>query len=365
MIRTALLTALATLVHTATVADELPADKVIADINSTGWAVDPWDFGMSAMEYQRKEADIFALNMIDRSGLNEFYHFQGLTTAADTWVVTPNVDTVYSIAVIDARDGFSIELPDVGARFISLHVQDQNHTFVAYSWDAGLHDFPAGSIETDYVIVGIRTGTDATPEDVDYINTVLQPAMVIKSNSAVPYETDTTEADIAALREALLVEWAKLPNMYDTVQFDINDVSDWEKWTYTIAGSWGLSPESTAMYVAWAPENTKADTCYTATFDKVPANAFASLTLYNADNYLMTDTHNVVSTGRESYIENDDGSFTIIFGGAECQTLAEERSVNYAQTPEDGWRGQVRAYRPDVETMKAYALPELREISTP
>ena len=40
-----------------------------------------------------------------------------------------------------------------------------------------------------------------------------------------------------ALRSALLKEWGKLPDMYDTVQFDIHDVSNWEKWTYTILGS--------------------------------------------------------------------------------------------------------------------------------
>jgi len=346
----------------AVYAESRSADEVIAGIDSSGWAVDPTDFGMTAMEYQRKETDIFAVNMISRSGLNEFFHFKGLSKAADVWVVTPNVDTVYSVAVIDARAGFSVELPPVGDRFISLHVQDQNHTFVDYTWDTGVHAYGADDVETDYVIVGIRVGTDATPEDLAYIDEVLQPAMTIVAGSAVPYETDTTEAEIADLRDALLVEWGNLPDMYDSVQFDINDVSDWEKWTYAIAGSWGLSPESTAMYASWAPENTEADTCYTATFDEVPAASFASLTLYNEDNYLMTDEHNVVSTNRDAFKENADGSFTIIFGGEDCRALAEARVVNYALTPVDGWRAQIRAYRPDVEAMKAYVLPELEKV---
>jgi hypothetical protein len=340
-------------------ADTKTAEEIISGIDSSNWAVDPKDYGMTAMEFQRKEADLIFIDMLSRAGLNEFVHFDGLSKAADKWVVTPNVDTVYSVAVIDAREGFSVELPDVGERFISLHVQDYNHTFVDYTWDSGLHEYAGEDVDTDYVIIGVRVGTDATQEDLDYIDDVLQPAMAITANSAVPFETGTTEEDVAELRDALLVEWGNLPNMYDSVQFDIKDVSDWEKWTYAIAGSWGPSPESTAMYASWAPEGTRANTCYTATFDEVPAEAFASLTMYDEDNYLMTDEYNVVSTNREAFRANADGSFTIIFGDDTCREIAEERDVNYALTPVDGWRAQIRAYSPDVEAMKYYTLPEL------
>ncbi|MEM8661547.1 MAG: DUF1254 domain-containing protein, partial [Pseudomonadota bacterium] len=219
MYRSAVIFVLSVFPGVAAAAESRPADEIIASIDSSGWAVDPMDFGMTAMEYQRKEADLIFQDMIARSGLNEFYHFPGLSKAADVWVVTPNADTVYSVAVIDAREDFSVELPDVGDRFISIHVQDQNHTFVDYNWDAGLHEYAADGIETDYVIVGIRVGTDASQEDVDYITDVLQPGMTIKANSAVPHKTDTTEEDIAELRDALLVEWGNLPDMYDSVQF--------------------------------------------------------------------------------------------------------------------------------------------------
>ncbi len=359
MERPFLSTLLVSVSMTSAYADTRTAEEVIAGIDSSGWAVDPMDYGMTAMEFQRKEADLIFMDMLSRAGLNEFVHFDGLSKAADKWVVTPNADTVYSVAVIDAREGFLVELPDVGERFISLHVQDYNHTFVDYTWDSGLHEYAGEDVDTDYVIIGVRVGTDASQEDLDYIDNVLQPAMVITANSAVPFETDTTEEDVAELRDALLVEWGNLPDMFDSVQFDIKDVSDWEKWTYAIAGSWGLSPESTAMYASWAPEGTKANTCYTATFDKVPAEAFASLTMYDEDNYLMTDEYNVVSTNREAYRANADGSFTIVFGDDTCREIAEERDVNYALTPVDGWRAQIRAYSPDVEAMKAYTLPEL------
>lgn len=351
------------LISSAAFAADLPTTQQVVDsIDSSNWAVNPLDYGMTAMEYQRKEADLFAQKMLSRGELNQFIHFPGLSQAGDTWVVTPNVDNVYSLAVIDARKGFKIEIPDMGDRFVSLHIQDQNHTFVQYTWTPGVYEYKAGDIETDYVFIGVRVGTDATADDLAYIKNEIQPKMKIESNSAVPYATDTKEEDIAELRSALLKEWGKLPDMYDTVQFDIHDVSNWEKWTYTIAGSWGLSPESTAMYASWAPENTKANECYTATFDHVPAKAFSSLTMYNSDNYLMTNDHNIVSTNRKDFKSNEDGSFTIIFGGEQCHAIADEKGVNYAKTPVDGWRAQLRAYVPDVEKMKHYQLPKLEKL---
>lgn len=339
------------------------AEQVIEQIDSSNWAVNPLDYGMTAMEYQQKEGDLFALNMLNRGEINEFIHFPGLSKAGDNWVVTPNVDTVYSLAIIDTRKGFKIEVPEMGERFMSLHIQDQNHTFVGYAWEAGVYEFKEGEIETDYVFVGIRTGTDATEADIKYIQDVLQPKMNIESNSAVPYQSDTTEDEIVELRNALLDEWGNLPDMYDSVQFDIHEVTDWEKWTYTIAGSWGLSPESTAMYASWAPENTEAGKCYTATFDAIPAKSFGSLTMYDSHNYLMTDEHNIVSTNRPEFKSHDDGSFTVIFGDQSCKSIAEAQDVNFAQTNVDGWRGQIRAYRPDVEKMKQYQMPELKELT--
>jgi len=342
----------------------LTARQVIDSIDSSKWKVNPLDYGMTAMQYQMAEAAIFAKGMQSRTSINQFYHFPGLSKASDTWVVTPNNDTIYSIAVVDARKGFSVTLPEVGDRFISLQVHDQYHTFVDYNWTTGTHTYNGDQIDTDYVFVGIRIATTATTEDIKYITEILQPQIIIKSNSAIPFKTNVKEEDIKKLRKALLVEWSNLDNMYDTVAFDIHDVSDWERWTYTIAGSWGLSPESTAMYASWAPKDTKGNQCYQATFDKVPAKAFASLTVYNDKNYLMSDDYNVVSTTRPNFKSSKDGKFTIIFGGMDCKSIADKMGVNFAYTPDDGWKAQLRSYRPDVEAMKHYVLPEIKTISS-
>ena len=96
--------------------------------------------------------------------------------------------------------------------------------------------------------------------------------------------------------------------------------------------------------------------------DPVPADAFFSLTLYDADQYLMSDEYNMVSSNRSEFISRPDGGFDVIFGGMDCKAIADERGVNFAYTPADGWNWLLRAYRPDVEAMKQYRMPELERV---
>jgi hypothetical protein len=146
--------------------DGRTADEVIAAIDFSGWAVNPLDYGMSAMDYERAEAELLFGNFAKRAGgVNTFFHFPGLTRADDRWVVSVNNDTIYSVATVDAREGFTVSVPDVGQRFLSIHIQDFNHTIVDYTWSSGTHHYPADAIDTDYVLVGIRTATDCSEED--------------------------------------------------------------------------------------------------------------------------------------------------------------------------------------------------------
>ena len=160
-----------------------------------------------------------------------------------------------------------------------------------------------------------------------------------------------------AVRAALLEGYDALPDTFGTMQSRTEDVSDWEKFTYVTAGAWGLSKEENAMYLPYAREGVTGGTCYTATYQEVPAEAFFSITVYGPDKYLMSDENNIVSTN-QGLVANNDGSFTVAFGGPECEPLAP----NYLFTPEDGWNFLLRAYKPDVEAFSNYTLPEIEKV---
>ncbi|RVO72283.1 DUF1254 domain-containing protein [Sinorhizobium meliloti] len=333
-----------------------PVVAEIPDIDSSGWAVDPRGFGMSAGDYIRAESRAVFADFLSRSAINKFYHFKGLSSAADKWVVSPNNDTIYSIATVNARKGFTLKLPDVGDRFIGTQIITENHMTPFYVYGGGTHEFSADDFDTDFVGVGVRIGTDGTPGDIKKVVEELQPQYAIEGAAT---EADLPPVDKDALvkvRNALIPEYSKLPNTFGVMVKHTEDVKDWERFTYVTAGAWGLSADENAMYAIGGPANAKGDVCYTATFPKVPAKAFFSVTLYGPDKYLMTDKDNIVSSNR-GVVTKDDGSFDVAFGGEACRKLAP----NYAATPKNGWSFLLRAYRPDVAAFKAYKVPEITE----
>lgn len=343
--------------------DGRTAEQVIASIDSSGWAVDPVAHGMTAVNYERGEAELLMSAFQQRAGgVNRLFHFPGLTRFGDNWVVSVNNDTVYSVAVVDARAGFSFEVPDVGDRFVSLHIQDFNHTIVDYSWTSGTHRYAASEVDTDYVLAGLRIATTGTEEDEAFIRESLQPQAAVAAASAIPFEAHLDPALTRRVREALMPAYERLSDSYDTVKYDIRAVSNWEKWTYTMAGQFGLSPEDTAMYPTFAPAGTRGEVTYRASFDAVPAQAFFSLTVYGADRFLMSDDHAIVSSNRPDFVSRPDGGFDVVFGGARARELAAREGANYLYTPQDGWSGILRAYRPEVDQMRTYRMPELEAV---
>lgn len=290
-------------------------------------------------------------------GVNKFYHFKGLTKAADHWVVSPNLDTIYSIAVVNASQGFTLKLPEVGKRFMSTQIITENSVTPFYVYGGGNHQFKAQDFDTKFVTVGVRIATDGTPEDVKTIVEKLQPQYAIEGAATDGSIRKVDKATLEKVRAALLKCYSKLPNTFDTMVKRTQDVRNWERFTYVTAGAWGLSADENAMYAIGGPENAKGGTCYKAAFPKVPAKAFFSITVYGPEKYLMTDMHNIVSSNR-GVKTNEDGSFDVAFGDEKCSKLAP----NYAATLKDGWSFLLRAYRPDVEAFKHYKMPAITEV---
>ncbi len=58
---------------TAILAAQALAD-IPDDIDSSGWDVNPEDYGMTAKEYIQADSRAFFANFLGRSAVNEFYH---------------------------------------------------------------------------------------------------------------------------------------------------------------------------------------------------------------------------------------------------------------------------------------------------
>lgn len=88
------------------------------------------------------------------------------------------------------------------------------------------------------------------------------------------------------------------------------------------------------------------------TLKDVPAGAFWSVTVYDAEGYPQGDSYNINSAFA---VADEDGSYTIHFGGA-------KDAVNYMDIFE-GWNLALRIYEPTEAYFKGeWVMPELKPI---
>ena len=109
------------------------------------------------------------------------------------------------------------------------------------------------------------------------------------------------------------------------------------------AAGWGGLPATAAMYVLDSVEQNDGKTPHALTVKDVPVDAFWSITVYNADGYLEANDLGVNSLNNFSAEPNEDGSYTIQFGG-------DPKSANYLPITED-WNYAVRLYEPREEIL--------------
>ena len=141
-------------------------------------------------------------------GINKFYHFREPTPVDNQPTVRMNRDTLYSTAVVDISEGATLTLPDVGERYMSAMIVNQDHYINEVFHGGGTYTLDMDTFDTPYVIVYMRTLVDADdPEDVAAVNAI-QDQMKIEAVSSNPfilpdYDEDAYEALIERLSTLL------------------------------------------------------------------------------------------------------------------------------------------------------------------
>jgi hypothetical protein len=264
-----------------------------------------------------------------------------------------NRDTLYSSAVIDISQGASFSMPDSGGRYMSAAVINQDHYINKIFHGPGEYTLTLDEFDTPFVLLVIRILVNAAdPADINIANN-LQNLFTVKSQSAKAFMHDNYDSvSLETTTQVLMKLQAGLPDVMHTFgsQEQVNKV----RHLIATAYGWGGLPESETFYLNVQPELPVG--AYSLTVRDVPVDGFWSISVYNKDGFFESNEYNSYSINNLTAKADDDGSYTIHFGG-------DPNKHNYLHITE-GWNYDVRMYRPKTQiTSGSWTFPDLNNLS--
>jgi hypothetical protein len=303
--------------------------------------------------FQRAESDRYFENVVKNGGFGKLFHYREPMPIEKQDVVRANRDTLYSAALFDLDAGpVTVTLPEIGKRFMSLIVIDEDHYVHGVYYGSGRHTFAKDKIGTRYFLAGVRLLVDPTSKDDLAAVHALQDAIKIEQPGG-PGRFEPPTWDAASqkkVREAVLVLNATLPDLRRAFgsQADVDPV----RHLIATAAAWGGNPDKDAIYLNISPAKNDGKTVYHLTVTDVPVDGFWSISVYGADGYFQKNDLNAYTLNNLTAKKNDDGSIAVQFGGC------DGKAANCLPiTP--GWNYMVRLYRPRKEILDGtWKFPE-------
>jgi len=287
--------------------------------------------------------------------IGDLVHVRKPITPDNQPVIRMNQDTLYSGVVLDLSKPGKITLPEIGGRYMSMHVISQDHYMFVES-KPGTYDLTEDSLGTRFAYVIIRTFYNVgDPDDLAkaYAD---QDKIAISGGGDGPFEAPNWDMDQLAVARKALNDLAVLG--FDTtyafgLKKDVRPVD----YLVGAAAGWGGLPRTAALYILSSVEKNDGKTPHAVTVKGVPVDAFWSITVYNADGYLEANDFGVNSYNNFSAKPNKNGSYTIHFGG-------DPKSVNYLPITK-GWNYAVRIYQPRKEILDgSWTFPDVKPVES-
>lgn len=296
---------------------------------------------VNVQNFTRAETDLMFSRLAAPCGVGGWNHTYEVTPLDNQPVIRQNRDTLYSMTILDVRDGVTLTLPNTADRYISAFVVNQDHYGQAILSEPGDHLLTRDSVGTDYAGVIVRILVDPNdPADVAEVNR-LQDSLRLTGGGSGTYPMPAyDEASHTATRSAIL-ELAAGVSKYDH-SFGTKDQVDPILHLLGTASGWGGLPEYEATYIS-INENLPVEE-YRLRLKDIPVDAFWSVSLYNAAGYFEENALGVNSINSLTATPDPDGGVTIRFG-------VELDGAENALPIMPGWNYVLRLYRPRPEVL--------------
>ena len=108
--------------------------------------------------YARAEADMQIDRMLKMGGgVNKWTHNRLPTPLDKQNVIRMNRDTLYSFALVDISKGATVTMPDVGTRYMSMMVINNDGYINKVFLGGGTYNLTMEEFDTPYVVLAVRT----------------------------------------------------------------------------------------------------------------------------------------------------------------------------------------------------------------
>src|SRR6516165_4636903 len=326
---------------------QIRAGLLLAATSSAAFAQSPsgTDVPVTIDNYNRAQSDAYFGLTIKAGAFGKFVHGRELAPIDRRGIIRPNRDTLYSLAVFDFDAGpVTVTLPDPGKRYMVMQVANEDQYTAVVYYGAGSHTLTKEGIGTRYGIVVVRALFDPTNrQDVQQVH-ALQDAVKVSQQSPGTFEIPKwDQASLKKVRAALLQLGETISDtrrMFGAKEDQVDPV----RHLIGTALVWGGLPEKDGLYLPVTPDRNDGATVYKLTVKDVPVDGFWSITVYNADGYLVPNQYNAYSLNNVTAKKDTDGSVTVQFGGCDGKTL------NCLPTM-PGWNYMVRLFRPRTEVL--------------
>lgn len=285
-------------------------------------------------------------------GVNKWLHVREPIPLDKQRIKRMNRDTLYSSALVDVSKGTMLYLPESNRRYLSAAVINQTHHINKVFHGPGPHALSTQDLGSKHVLVTVRILVNSEDDaDLKTVN-VLQNQLKLESNSADPYNPISYDPDSLSKTTKLLSELAS--SMKDAAgAFGSELEVDRVKHLLATAYGWGGLPKTEAYYIN-SQSNLKKSS-FSMTFDRVPVEGFWSVSVYNKAGYFEANQYRKYSYNSLTAEPNQDGSFTVHFGG-------DKNSVNFLPVSED-WNYVIRLYQPQQQVLDgSWTAPSLKAL---